>query len=183
MTSRLLAASAPAVFSSVMLTGTTVAFTPWRPRTAPVAGKLTSTSEYKVGKHCGGICHKTLTLSWPNSSNFCLHLDTPGPVDGPIRFTGITAEKCTVWWNPPENDGCAAITHYVVEKRETSRISWALASSKCEACSFNAANLIKGNEYQFRISAVNKFGVGKPLDSDAIIAQMQYSEKSYFLKY
>lgn len=102
--------------------------------------------------------------------------DTPGPVEGPIRFTGIAADKCTVWWNPPENDGCAAITHYVVEKRETSRISWALVTSKCEACSYNATNLIKGNEYQFRISAVNKFGVGKPLDSDPVIARMQYSK-------
>ncbi|KAI4788997.1 hypothetical protein KUCAC02_035499, partial [Chaenocephalus aceratus] len=101
--------------------------------------------------------------------------DTPGPVEGPIRFTGITAEKCTVWWNPPENDGCAAITHYVVEKRETSRISWAMITSKCEACSYNAVNLIKGNEYQFRISAVNKSGVGKPLDSDPFVAQMQYT--------
>lgn len=113
-----------------------------------------------------------------NGSIICFLADTPGPVDGPIRFTGITAEKCTVWWNPPENDGCAAITHYVVEKRETSRISWALVTSKCEACSYNATSLIKGNEYQFRISAVNKFGVGKPLDSDPITAKMQYSESS-----
>lgn len=81
-----------------------------------------------------------------------------------------------MWWNPPENDGCAAITHYTVEKRETSRISWALVTSKCEACSYNVTNLIKGNEYQFRISAVNKFGVGKPLDSDPVVAQMQYSK-------
>lgn len=64
----------------------------------------------------------------------------------------------------------------MVEKRETSRISWAMVTSKCEACSYNATNLIKGNEYQFRISAVNKFGVGKPLDSDPVIAQMQYSK-------
>lgn len=112
----------------------------------------------------------------------CICTDTPGPVEGPIRFTGITAEKCTVWWNPPENDGCAAISHYVVEKRETSRLSWALVTSKCEACSYNVTNLIKGNEYQFRISAVNKFGVGKQLDSDPVIARMQYSELCY-IKY
>lgn len=93
-----------------------------------------------------------------------------------MRFTGITAEKATVWWNPPENDGCAAILYYTVEKRETSRISWAMMTSKCEACSFNATKLIKGNEYQFRISAVNKFGVGRPLDSDPFIAQMQFSK-------
>lgn len=105
-----------------------------------------------------------------------LSSDTPGPPEGPVRFTGITAEKATVWWNPPENDGCAAILCYTVEKRETSRISWAMVTSKCEACSFNATKLIKGNEYQFRISAVNKFGVGRPLDSDPFIAQMQFSK-------
>lgn len=101
--------------------------------------------------------------------------DTPGPPEGPLRFTNISTEKATLWWSPPENDGCAAITHYVIEKRETSRISWALVTSNCEACSFNATNLIKGNEYQFRVSAVNKFGVGKPLESDPFVAKMQYS--------
>ncbi|KAJ8416942.1 hypothetical protein AAFF_G00328200 [Aldrovandia affinis] len=101
--------------------------------------------------------------------------DTPGKPDGPVRFTNIAADKATIWWNPPENDGCSAITQYVIEKRETSRISWALVTDKCEACSFNATKLIKGNEYQFRISAVNKFGVGKPLDSEPIVAEVQFS--------
>lgn len=59
-----------------------------------------------------------------------------------------------------------------------------MVTSKCEACSYNATNLIKGNEYQFRISAVNKFGAGKPLDSDPVIAQMQYSKYlTYCLRY
>lgn len=105
-----------------------------------------------------------------------LLVDTPGPPDGPVRFTNISAEKATLYWNPPENDGCAAITHYVIEKRATSRISWALVTDNCEACSFNATKLIKGNEYQFRVSAVNKYGVGKPLDSDPIVAEMQFSK-------
>lgn len=102
--------------------------------------------------------------------------DTPGKIGGPIRFTNITEEKATLWWEPPANDGCAAITHYVIEKRETSRVSWALIEDHCEACSYTALRLIKGNEYQFRISAANKFGVGRPLESDPFVAQAHYSK-------
>jgi len=82
----------------------------------------------------------------------------------------------TLWWEPPANDGCASISHYVIEKRETSRIAWALVDDKCEACSYTALKLIKGNEYQFRVSAVNKFGVGRPLESDPVVAQIPYSK-------
>lgn len=102
--------------------------------------------------------------------------DTPGPVGGPIRFSNISGEKLSLWWEPPDNDGCSVITHYVIEKRETSRLSWAQITDQCEACSYAVTKLIKGNEYQFRISAANKFGVGKPLDSDPVIAQIQYSK-------
>ncbi|POI20489.1 hypothetical protein CIB84_015762, partial [Bambusicola thoracicus] len=101
--------------------------------------------------------------------------DAPGKVGGPIRFTNITGEKVTLWWEPPANDGCASISHYVIEKRETSRIAWALVDDKCEACSYTALKLIKGNEYQFRVSAVNKFGVGRPLESDPVVAQIPYT--------
>lgn len=110
---------------------------------------------------------------------FLTHLhvvDTPGEPIGPIVFSQISEGKCTLSWTAPENDGCSEISHYIIEKRETAKISWALVSDECKECTFNASKLIKTNEYQFRVSAVNKFGVGRPLESSPIIAQLQYSK-------
>lgn len=109
-------------------------------------------------------------------------IDTPGKPVGPIRVTNITGEKMTIWWEAPLNDGCSPITHYIIEKRETSRLAWALIEDNCEALSYTAIKLISGNEYQFRVSAVNKIGVGRPLESDPVVAQIQYSKCSSFLK-
>ena len=55
-------------------------------------------------------------------------LDKPGPPTGPIQFKTVTAEKITIMWDPPADDGGAPVTHYVVEKRETSRVVWSLVS-------------------------------------------------------
>lgn len=104
------------------------------------------------------------------------NLDTPGEPVGPIIFSDISEGKVTITWNPPENDGCSDISHYIVEKRETSKISWALVSDCCKETVYHATKLMKTNEYQFRVSAVNRFGTGRPLDSSPIIAQMQYSK-------
>lgn len=107
-----------------------------------------------------------------------LHEDTPGEPVGPIIFSNISEGKCTLSWNPPENDGCSEISHFIIEKRETSKISWALVSDECTQCTFNATKLMKTNEYQFRVSAVNKFGVSRALESTPIIAQLQYSRST-----
>lgn len=129
-----------------------------------------------------------LLIRHDNCSSHCIHpfsnfnvtqlcdADTPGEPVGPIVFSNISEGICTLSWSPPENDGCSEISHYIVEKRETSKISWALVSDECHECTFNATKLIKTNEYQFRVSAVNKFGVGRPLESSPVIAQLQYSK-------
>ena len=102
--------------------------------------------------------------------------DTPGEPVGPMTFSNISEGKCTLSWSEPENDGCSEITHYLIEKRETAKISWALVTDEWTECTFHASKLIKTNEYQFRVSAVNKFGMGRPLESTPVIAQMQYSK-------
>uniref|UniRef100_A0A8C4R519 Titin n=1 Tax=Eptatretus burgeri TaxID=7764 RepID=A0A8C4R519_EPTBU len=97
-------------------------------------------------------------------------LDRPGPPQGPLAISGVTADKCYLNWNPPLEDGGASIDHYVVEKRETSRLSWTQVSSDVVTCSLKVTKILSGNEYIFRVMAVNKYGIGDPLDSEPVVA-------------
>uniref|UniRef100_A0A3B4TGT5 Titin n=1 Tax=Seriola dumerili TaxID=41447 RepID=A0A3B4TGT5_SERDU len=98
----------------------------------------------------------------------CVILDKPGPSAGPLQITGLTAEECTLSWGPPQEIGGANITHYVVEKRETSRLAWTLVKGDVTKTYFKVTGLLKGNEYIFRVLAVNKHGLGEALESEAI---------------
>uniref|UniRef100_A0A8C2U3D0 Titin n=1 Tax=Coturnix japonica TaxID=93934 RepID=A0A8C2U3D0_COTJA len=92
-------------------------------------------------------------------------LDRPGPPEGPVQVTGVTAEKCSLAWSPPLHDGGSDISHYIVEKRETSRLAWTVVASEVLPTMLKVTKLLEGNEYIFRIMAVNKYGVGEPLES------------------
>uniref|UniRef100_A0A8C5BBE3 Titin n=1 Tax=Gadus morhua TaxID=8049 RepID=A0A8C5BBE3_GADMO len=96
-------------------------------------------------------------------------LDRPGPSEGPLRIGNVTEEKCSLSWLPPRHDGGASISHYIIQKRETSRLAWTVVSSDCGATMFKVTKLLKGNEYIFRVMAVNKYGVGEPLESTPVI--------------
>lgn len=105
-------------------------------------------------------------------------LDKPAPPDGFIKVKVISAEKCNLHWNPPVNDGGATITHYVIEKRETSRVTWTGVDSQVEAVSYKVSKLVPGKEYIFRIAAVNKYGIGDFLETEPFIAQNPYNAPS-----
>lgn len=98
----------------------------------------------------------------------CVILDKPGPSAGPLQITGLTVEECTLSWGPPQEAGGAEITHYVVEKRETSRLAWTLVKGDVTKTYFKVTGLLKGNEYIFRVLAANKYGLGEALESDAV---------------
>ncbi|KAF3843782.1 hypothetical protein F7725_002631 [Dissostichus mawsoni] len=96
-------------------------------------------------------------------------LDRPGPPEGPLTVSNATEEKCSLSWLPPRHDGGAGISTYVIQKRETSRLAWTVVSSDCGATMFKVTKLLKGNEYIFRVMAVNKYGLGEPLESVPVI--------------
>lgn len=105
-------------------------------------------------------------------------LDKAGPPEGPLSVKIVSAEKCNLHWNPPLNDGGAAISHYIIEKRETSRVTWTHVEPCVEAVSYKVTKLVPGKEYIFRIAGVNKFGVGEFLESDPFTAQNPFTTPS-----
>lgn len=95
---------------------------------------------------------------------------------GPVKFTEVFAERIGLAWNPPTDDGGSRITNYVVEKREDNRKSWVHVSNDPKECAFVVTRLTENHEYEFRIMAQNKFGVGPPLLSEPEKARNLFSK-------
>uniref|UniRef100_A0A3B4WXM7 Titin n=1 Tax=Seriola lalandi dorsalis TaxID=1841481 RepID=A0A3B4WXM7_SERLL len=134
--------------------------------------KLDSGHYDLVLKNLGGIKTFPITVKV---------LDKPGPPTGPLRVTGVMADRCILSWSEPTLDGGARITHYVLEKRETSRLSWTVAAPDIKGLFYKLTSLLPGNEYIFRVRALNKYGVGDYLESEPIIARNPYKPPSVTL--
>ena len=69
----------------------------------------------------------------------------------------------TLTWEAPEEDGGTPITGYIIERRQTSSARWMTVTKEAVTeLTHTVEDLIEDNEYEFRISAVNKVGQGPP---------------------
>ncbi|XP_014665457.1 PREDICTED: twitchin-like isoform X3 [Priapulus caudatus] len=93
-------------------------------------------------------------------------LAPPGRPTGPMNIFDVGKNNCTLSWKPPKTDGGSRVTHYVVEKRDTSRPAWTTVSASCKDTTFTPNNLMDGTEYEFRVMAVNENGDSEPLYAD-----------------
>lgn len=95
-------------------------------------------------------------------------MDKPSAPAGPVKISDITAESVMVSWSPPEEDGGTPITHYTLDKLDIN-IGWTEVSSFVVRTSQKVTRLNTGQEYIFRVRAVNKFGVSDPLESEPVL--------------
>lgn len=88
----------------------------------------------------------------------------PGPPTGPLGISDINKHTCTLKWLPPKYNGGLRVTHYVVERRDTSHSHWITVYSYCKELSHVVQGLNEGQEYLFRVMAANDNGIGPPLE-------------------
>ncbi|KAL3088858.1 hypothetical protein niasHS_009150 [Heterodera schachtii] len=92
-------------------------------------------------------------------------LDVPGKPGGPILFSELAADACTLHWSPPKDDGGSPLTNYVVERKSARGGDWERVGAPA-GLSLRVRGLTSGERYEFRVRAENQFGVGEPLDAD-----------------
>ena len=90
----------------------------------------------------------------------------------------IDATKMTVSWTPPESDGGSPIIGYYVEQKQTTSTRWVKVNKKpVKETTLRIENLTERSEYQFRVSAENKAGVGPASEpSDVKMAKPPYGK-------
>ena len=86
--------------------------------------------------------------------------DPPG-VPGVPECVAHTESTIALSWSKPKSDGGAPISGYVVEKREKGSDRWVPIAEKPHDTEITVKGLQEGREYEFRVAAVNKAGVGK----------------------
>lgn len=109
----------------------------------------------------------------------------PGPPIGPLAVSEITKHTCSLAWHPPKYDGGLKINHYIVERRDINSNHWICISTTCKDTNFLVQGLTEGNEYVFRIIAVNDNGLSPPLEGvNPIKAKSPYGNFFFYqLKY
>uniref|UniRef100_UPI00398E8544 immunoglobulin superfamily member 22-like n=1 Tax=Pristiophorus japonicus TaxID=55135 RepID=UPI00398E8544 len=99
-------------------------------------------------------------------------IESPGMPSQP-QVTDVTKEAITITWTPPAKDGGTPVVGYVVERRKKGSNRWIPATKEpIQGNKFTAEGLTEDVEYEFRVMAVNRAGVGQPsTTSNSVMAK------------
>lgn len=96
-----------------------------------------------------------------------------------MKIEEVDGVSVTASWEPPQKDGGANVSGYVVEQRDAHRPGWTTVSESVTRPCFKFTRLSEGTEYVFRVAAMNRFGVGGFLQSEVV--ECRSSESKFCL--
>lgn len=101
-------------------------------------------------------------------------LDKPSPPTD-IAVKDVYADRCTLSWKAPVDDGGAELTGYVIERKEEDDDFWTTLPDVVSNTSHTVKGLKNGKKYKFRVRAENIYGVSDPAETDkAVLAKNPY---------
>jgi titin len=87
---------------------------------------------------------------------------------GTPTFTDIKDTTVVLHWTPPEDDGGAEITNYIIHCRQENQVQWVQATKeKISKTEHKLVKLTKEAVYEFKVAAENKVGMGPFSDPSA----------------
>lgn len=80
----------------------------------------------------------------------------------PPNVDDVANDMVTLSWSPPDSDGGAPISHYLLEYKMKDTFKWIPVDQDVEGTMYSISGLVPGQDYVFRVSAVNPAGPSKP---------------------
>lgn len=94
-----------------------------------------------------------------------LYLDAPDAPES-VQVTGTTASSASLEWSPPFSDGGSPVTGYFVERKDQYSARWTRVNRvPVTETNMVVGDLKEGLQYQFRVCAENRAGIGRSSDS------------------
>ena len=116
-------------------------------------------------------------------------IEAKNPYDAPgspqnLSIYNLTPSSLTLKWDKPRTDGGNKVNGYIVEYKDINSSRWVRASrSLIGDTEFTVTDLLEGESYEFRVSAENFAGPGKPCEvTDPVLMRSPYGKNSYFCK-
>lgn len=99
----------------------------------------------------------------------CDPFSRPGKPGQPVTQVDREREGVAIQWTKPKDDGKSPIINYIIEARQVGDMRWKTLNigERVRDLTFMTFDLDSNTEYEFRVSAENKVGVGEPSDVSA----------------